>query len=489
MILLWVDATRSLVWHDYGFQLVDGLLAFNVHYGPWFWVHTITAYTTVAAGSVAIVLHHFRARKLYRRQTITLLVGSLLPIALNLVYVVRLFPGLKKDYTPISFALAGLAFAVGIFRNRLFDIRPIARATLVDSIADPVITLDAVDRITDLNPAAARLLADLPLDVSGDELLGRDAGEVLAAWPALTDHLQHGTMGDIVLGLAGDEDTRHYGCRITWLTDARDHHIGRLILLQDITERKRSEDELRRQMVELEISNEQLDAFAYSAAHDLKGPLSTMRGFVEMIDYYLDALTKDEIRAYLVSLRATSKRMEEIIDSLLLLARIHRQDDLDVTTIEMGMVVREAMDRVASLVMETGAEVTTTQTWPLVSGYAPWITEVWVNYLTNAIKYGGDPPRITVGVEPADPRRYRFWIRDNGSGLTPEQTAKLYRPFTRFHAKPAGGHGLGLSIVHRIIDRLGGEVGVQSEIDAGSTFWFTLPAAPKAVEPPPDAAG
>jgi two-component system, sensor histidine kinase and response regulator len=104
------------------------------------------------------------------------------------------------------------------------------------------------------------------------------------------------------------------------------------------------------------------------------------------------------------------------------------------------------------------------------------VAEVWANYLSNAIKYGGDPPRAELGADlPAD-GRVRFWVRDNGPGLSPEDQARLFAPFERLHQVRAQGHGLGLSIVRRIVEKLGGEVGVESAVGQGSTFWFTLPA-------------
>jgi signal transduction histidine kinase len=120
------------------------------------------------------------------------------------------------------------------------------------------------------------------------------------------------------------------------------------------------------------------------------------------------------------------------------------------------------------------------------------VEEVWVNYLSNAIKYGGQPPRVELGSSLQDPPLagggptaqsapsetgwVRFWVRDNGLGLTPDEQGRLFTLFTRLEQTRVKGHGLGLSIVRRIVDKLGGEVGVESEIGEGSTFWFTLPA-------------
>jgi signal transduction histidine kinase len=120
--------------------------------------------------------------------------------------------------------------------------------------------------------------------------------------------------------------------------------------------------------------------------------------------------------------------------------------------------------------------------WPKALGYAPWIEEVWVNYLSNAIKYGGRPPRVELGAAVqaggSTPPTVRFWSQDDGPGLTPEEQARLFVPFTRLAQGKAKGHGLGLSIVRRIVEKLGGEVGVESEgvPGQGSLFFFTLPA-------------
>jgi two-component system sensor histidine kinase/response regulator len=104
---------------------------------------------------------------------------------------------------------------------------------------------------------------------------------------------------------------------------------------------------------------------------------------------------------------------------------------------------------------------------------------VWTNYLTNAIQYGGRPPRLELGATRQTGDRLCFWVRDNGAGLAPEEQNLLFSPFTRLDQARARGHGLGLSIVRRIIEKLGGQVGVESQVGQGSLFSFTLPAPPR----------
>jgi signal transduction histidine kinase len=104
-----------------------------------------------------------------------------------------------------------------------------------------------------------------------------------------------------------------------------------------------------------------------------------------------------------------------------------------------------------------------------------WVEEIWINYISNAIKYGGTPPQITLGSNLQSNGTVCFWVHDNGSGITPDDQAKLFIPFSRLEQREAEGHGLGLSIVERIVNKLGGQVAVDSVPGEGTTFSFTLP--------------
>jgi len=140
--------------------------------------------------------------------------------------------------------------------------------------------------------------------------------------------------------------------------------------------------------------------------------------------------------------------------------------------------VDQARQRLLHVIQECGADIVLPPAWPPASGYGPWIEEVWANYLSNALKYGGDPPCVELGAIGQPDGRVRFWVRDYGPGLTREQQAHLFVPFARL-GRAREGHGLGLSIVRRIIEKLGGQVGVESAgvPGQGSLFYFTLPAA------------
>jgi len=275
---------------------------------------------------------------------------------------------------------------------------------------------------------------------------------------------------------------------------------------------------LRRRTVQLQAHNEELDAFAHTVAHDLKTPVASIVGFAEALEEAHARLSGGELRRYLRVMARNGRKMSHIIDALLLLAGV-RKLEVEMKPLDMGSIVAEAMQRLSGMIKERQAEVIVPETWPVALGYGPWVEEVWINYLSNALKYGGRPPRVELGASPpfASPPAggteggrgmeraptpspspnsgrggqessppglggteggyVRFWVRDNGPGLTPEAQDKLFIPFTRLDRVRAEGYGLGLSIVQRIMEKLGGQVGVESTVGQGSVFSFTLRSA------------
>jgi two-component system sensor histidine kinase/response regulator len=233
----------------------------------------------------------------------------------------------------------------------------------------------------------------------------------------------------------------------------------------------------------------ELDAFATTVAHDLKNPLNTISGYaavlVELAKEY-DTTLEGELQHASQRIVQGVQKMDTIIESLLLLAGVRKQE-VTFEPLNMSAILVEVQHRISGMIEDTLAEVILPETWPTAQGYGPWVEEVWVNYISNAIKYGGQPPRVELGASSFSASaaggenaraegQVRFWVRDNGPGLSPEQQERLFTPFERLGQTRLPGHGLGLSIVLRIVEKLGGEVSVESEMGRGSVFFFTLPS-------------
>jgi signal transduction histidine kinase len=236
---------------------------------------------------------------------------------------------------------------------------------------------------------------------------------------------------------------------------------------------------LQQRTAELIERNEELDAFAHTVAHDLKSPLGIVVGFAQVLEETTStgkAVPNNELVDYLQTIVRYGHKMSSIIDELLLLAII-RKADADMKVLDLESTVTEAKQRLSHMIKEHQAEILLADTWPTAMGYAPWVEEVWVNYISNAIKYGGQPPHIELGAMEQPDGYVRLWVKDNGPGIPLEHQGRLFTPLTRLDQTRANGHGLGLSIVRRIVEKLNGQVGVESEVGQGSVFSFTLPSS------------
>lgn len=262
-----------------------------------------------------------------------------------------------------------------------------------------------------------------------------------------------------------------------------------VILEQEINERiqveqalKSANERLQTEIREREALIADLDAFSRMVAHDLKTPLQNLSLLSYMLQRELANIENMESALDLVEqIQQTGLKAGMIINELLTLASL-RSNDIEFTLLEMKTVIEEGVNRMKLLIDERKAEVILSPLYPQVRGHAPWIVEVVANLISNAIKYGGEPPKIEVGADPEQDGFTRFWIKDNGDGIPPKDQARLFHDFARLGRQQTGGHGLGLSITRRIISKLGGSVGVEStgKEGEGAVFWFTLPGANRA---------
>jgi PAS domain S-box-containing protein len=242
-----------------------------------------------------------------------------------------------------------------------------------------------------------------------------------------------------------------------------------LAFITDISRRKQAEWELK-------LRNEELDSFAHTVAHDMKSSVSILVGFAEYLAEIRESLTQEQLEQFLKQMAIDGRKLINIIDGLLLFASIRKQD-VQHEALDMGRIVSEALRRLRYQIQDSQAEVVVPDKYPVVLGYPQWVEEIWFNYLSNGLKYGGSPPRLEIGWAIQGDKHIKFWVKDNGKGLTQAEQQALFKTFTRVGDLKIEGYGLGLSIVRRIIDKLNGQVAVESTPGEGSTFSFTLPCA------------
>lgn len=361
-----------------------------------------------------------------------------------------------------------ISYAAGLFQG------DVTVRTLLESLTEGIIVVDHMGAIILVNQRAVTMFGYLPGELVGQSI------NILIPDRYIEFHDEHmrdyfksphiRAMGQGYDLIGHRKDGTEFPVEISLST--LETEAGRLGLtfVTDISKRKSIEHELL-------LRNKDLEAFAHTLAHDLKGLLAILVGMsIELADTH-HQISGEDLHLYLTQMASSGLKMNNIIDGLLLFASM-RKGDVQPKTLDMSRIVRDALDRLQYYIESSQADIIIPDQFETALGQAEWVEEVWLNYLSNAIKYGGNPPRVELSSQQLDDGTVKFMVTDNGRGLSPEEQAALFQQFVRFEQVQTEGYGLGLSIVKEIVTKLGGEVGVTSQVGQGSTFFFTLPADP-----------
>ena len=474
--LMWTTGSHELMWRNIRLRDTDGYLVVLSDVGPAFWVHSLIAYAAFLLGAWLLLDVMLRAgRGLYRWQGRLVLVGLFMPLAGNAVYISGIEPFGPIDPTPFAFSLSSLALAGGLIRLKLLDVVPVARDMLIETMDDPVIVLDGLDRVVDLNTAAQRVLG-----CAAERAVGQPAAQALGPLAASLAGGPDSATGPSALVVKVSGEARWYDMRVSSLRNGSGHDHGRLVVLHDITEQRQSEELIRHYASEMEQRNAELDSFSYTVAHNLKTPLSLVLGYAGLIASDVDRTAQPTIYEMAQIIERTALTMSGMITSLLMFAQLYEAAQM-VSAVDMTLHACAAADRLQKVIADRDVQVTIDPDLPPAQAYGPWVEEVFAILIDNAIKYmapDNPAPRVTVrGARQPEGDAVRYEVQDNGIGITPHDQERLFAPLTRLKQVDVEGFGMGLTIAQRIVQKLDGTLGVESEVGAGSTFWFTLPAA------------
>lgn len=386
---------------------------------------------------------------------------------------------------PIRTADGTILGAVLVFRDitkTLDDARKLRRTSafldsIVDNIPDMVFVKDAQE------------LAFVRFNRAGEKLLGMDRTQLIgktdfAFFPpdqakAFVDKDRETLRGKTVVEIEEEPLTTEGGVR--WLrtkkvpiVDENGEPEYLLGISADITDRRRAEVQLRASKDATEAAHRELEAFSYSVAHDLRAPLRSIDGFSQaLLDDYADKLD-DAGKAHLSRVRNAARRMAELIDDLLALARVSRAE-LTRTSIDLSAVAREVAEQ-AKKDRNPNAELVVTEG---LTAHADvrLVRVLFDNLLSNAFKFSSrrEKPRVEVGKRTSADGDEIFFVKDNGAGFDIAAAKKLFTAFQRYH-RPTEfeGTGIGLATAERIVARHGGRIWAESAPDEGATFLFIL---------------
>ena len=400
---------------------------------------------------------------------------------------------------------------------------PARLAEILDIAEDGVVTVNRRREIVLFNRGAAKIFGYRP-----EEVLGRSLEDLLPERyrPAHPDQVASFANGPEVSRVMGErrlvfgrrKDGTEFPAEVT--ISKLEGGGGTLLtaIVRDGTARKQYEDALKRLNQELEErvrartaelaernlqlaqKNEENETFVYSVSHDLRSPLVNLEGFSEELAVSLRDLAKlltddripADVRARAAGLvgqampesvgfiRTAVTRLSRIIDALLRLSRAGRVE-YQPQTVDVAVVVRRVVAALHGTINEKKAEVVVGDL-PSVWGDPTAVEQVFANLVGNAMNYldPNRPGRVEVGAAGSEDGHHTYFVRDNGLGIPVAHLTKLFQAFQRLHPDRAAGEGMGLVIVRRILERLGGTIRVESAPGEGTTFFVTLPAGPAA---------
>jgi PAS domain S-box-containing protein len=271
------------------------------------------------------------------------------------------------------------------------------------------------------------------------------------------------------------------------IRDAAGQALRLVGTVQDITERKQAEaaiqklnaeleERVARRTQQLESANKELEAFSYSISHDLRAPLRAINGFMGMIqEYHASGLTGEGLRLLQV-VTNSARRMNELIEDLLAFSRLNRRE-FQRAEVNVKQMMRSVIAEATQLADKKHQPSFNVHDLPEIHGDASMLRQVFVNLVSNAVKFSRrvPEPQVEIGVMPRD-SEVVFFVRDNGVGFDMRYAAKLFKVFQRLHrADQFEGTGVGLAIVHQIVQRHGGRVWAEAAVNKGATFYFSLP--------------
>jgi signal transduction histidine kinase len=477
LLLDWTDPLHGLFFSEFAVVEREGTVRLSVRPSYGYWLTVLYAYGSVGAAMAVLLDRAVGAAPLYRRQSLALLIGSAIPWIGNVLHVVGLNP-FEVNPTPFLFLVSAVVLAWAIFRFHLLDIRPVARATVIEGMSDAVLMLDSAGRIADLNPAAGTVLGR-----SGDVRRGMPASEALSFWPEVVGRCLRGGRHRVEASLGSGVERRDYDVLITPLTGGG-RLAGQLVVLRDATERRKVRETLERAKELAERATRTKGQFLANMSHELRTPLTAVIGYSEMLLEEVADEGPTEFAEDLSRIRMAGRDLLDMIDDILDLAKAEAgKMEPFLEEVDLRIFAEYVAETIRPLVERRGNvfHVQIPPTPGVATTDAGRLRQVLANLLENAAKFTRNGEVVFALSRESGPAgdSVRFVVRDTGMGMAPAQLRSLFGPTAELPGG-AGGTGLGLAITRRLVEVLHGRLSAESEMGAGTTVTLRLPVRPPA---------
>lgn len=448
------------------------LLAFKT--GVWYKIHTAFFYFMVGAGIFFLINRIRTGSRIYKIQTKLILIGAVFPWLINIIYLCGVRPYGHLDLTPFGFILSSFCFGLGLVKFRLFDIVPIAHETIIEKMQEGVMILDGGARVEDINLAMEKIIEDY-INKSRQKLNGSSLSEIFSN-KKLLKAVYEKKNNKLELSLRGANASQHFAVTVTPLFKDTSEFKGTMLLFRDVTERKKTEEKLRRQAEESKNLSELKDKLFSIIAHDLRGPLSNLVSYFNLVEEGI--ISENELMANIPDLNQNINKVALLTDNLLLWSRSQLNGEvIKVEECDFGFSV-DAIVHLYHAVLHK-KNITLKKSIPSDIGVRAdkdMLHVILRNLLSNAVKFTMVGGHITISAK-KDGEYIIISIKDDGIGIRKKIADNLFsESITTLGTMNEKGTGLGLKLTKEFVEKNKGSIWVESKENEGTTFYFTLPA-------------
>lgn len=478
--LAFSNDSHHLLWREIReVPTASGYVLLQYVHGPWFAMAASFTYVALASGTVLLGMAIRTQPSQYRLQSLMLMAALIVPWIGNLLYVSGLIPIKGLDPTPVGFAVSGMFFAIGLFRYRLFDLVPVARTVLFDSLGDAAFVIDREGRVVDSNAVARGLVG------SDHAMLGQSIDHVLPWW---NTRPRLGSTSEVVRA-----DGRSLDVQLRPVLDDSRELSAWLVLIRDVTDRDQAE--AQRRALDLRLVEQQqvktLSLLAGGLAHDFKSLLTGIIGNADLAAVQIPP--HSDAQESIAAIMSAAERAAELVARMQDYAGErplkNQSVDLGAITADMVSLLRSSSARHCRLVFDPPAETVK------ATGDPTQLRQILLNLIVNAaeavaqngtidvrLKLGTaeqseldtatlDATRARSGSNP--PRFAVLDVSDTGGGMPADVVARVFDPF---YSTKATGRGLGLSAVLGIVRGHEGAIRVRSHLGQGTSMRVWIPS-------------
>ncbi len=481
LVFVWSDPTHGLVQAAVALEYDHGFPVLVTRHGPWFWIHVAYSYALLALASVIVFESLLRSPRAYRGQIAAMLVGILCPLASNVVYLADLAPDPYLDLTPFAFTVTGLAMFVAFFRlgflRRFLGLPLVARSILITRLPDAVILVDARGTVVEANGVALEVLGR-----TEDRLVGQSVAAVFPEWASWVSEPENAPPQHHEVVRGQPAGARSYDLLVAPQYVGKRDLVGWVLVLRDMTERKRIETDLAEALAQAEDAVRVRDTFLSIAAHELKTPITSLQLAAQTLPRALDRgapLDSPAVRRALQAIDVQSIRLSNLVFQLLDLSRL-RLGRLTVNRSTVNLVDLVRLTVEAAQERTSLHQIVLSAPDELVAAIdALRFEQVLTNLLDNAIKYSPAGGRIAVAITRSGADRAVLSVRDWGIGVPSESREHIFDLF--FQVQPgsqSSGMGVGLFIARQVVELHRGRIWLELPEDGGACFLIEIPLGP-----------